>query len=145
MLQTIHKKIKDIFINFQSLFLLLARFIVAYVFFESSKSKWSDIDATAKWFDSINIPLSTLNAYVVASVEALGVLLLTLGLFTRLISVTLMVIIVVAILTVHLPHGFKAVDNGFEIPLYYILFLFFFLSHGAGKFSLDYLIFRKEQ
>jgi len=42
---------------------------------------------------------------------------------------------------VHLPHGFSAGDNGFEIPLYYMLFLLVFVSYGAGKFSLDRLIF----
>jgi len=145
MLQTIHKKIKDILVNFQSLSLLLARLIVAYGFFQPAKAKWSDINAIAEWFGSMGIPLPTLNAYMAASTEALGVLLLTLGLFTRLISIPLMVIMVVAIVTVHLPHGFEAGNNGFEIPLYYILFLLIFLSHGAGKFSLDYLAFGKDK
>jgi len=42
---------------------------------------------------------------------------------------------------VHLPHGFSAGENGFEIPLYYMLFLLIFVANGAGKFSLDRLIF----
>ena len=145
MLQTVHKKIKDILINFQSISLLLARLVVAYGFFEPAKAKWSDINAIADWFGSMGIPFPTLNAYMAASTEALGVVLLTLGLFTRLISIPLMFVMVVAIVTVHLPHGFEAGNNGFEIPLYYMLFLFIFLSHGAGKFSLDHLIFGKEQ
>jgi len=145
MLQTIHKKIKDILVNFQSLSLLLARLIVAYGFFQPAKAKWSDINAIAEWFGSMGMPFPTLNAYMAASTEALGVVLLTLGLFTRLISIPLMVVMVVAIVTVHLPHGFEAGNNGFEIPLYYMLFLFIFLSHGAGKFSLDHLIFGKDK
>lgn len=145
MLQTIHKKIKDILINFQSLSLLLARLIVAYGFFQPAKAKWSDINAIAEWFGSMGMPFPTLNAYMAASTEALGVVLLTLGLFTRIISIPLMVVMVVAIVTVHLPHGFEAGNNGFEIPLYYMLFLFIFLSHGAGKFSLDHLIFGKDK
>jgi len=56
-----------------------------------------------------------------------------------------MVVMVVAIVTVHLAHGFSAGDNGFEIPLYYLLFLFIFMSHGAGKFSLDHLLFGNEK
>lgn len=75
----------------------------------------------------------------------MGVVLLTLGLFTRLISLPLIVVMVVAILTVHLGHGFSAGDNGFEIPLYYMLFLAIFASFGAGKFSLDHLLFGEEQ
>ena len=78
-----------------------------------------------------------------ATTELLGVFLLTLGLLTRFISIPLMVVMLVAIFTVHLGNGFSAGDNGFEIPLYYLLFLGIFLSHGAGKISLDNLIFKK--
>ena len=145
MLQTIHKYVKDILVNFQSLSLLLARLIVAYGFLEPAVNKWKDIGSVAEWFGSMGIPFPTLNAYMAASTEILGVVLLTLGLFTRLISIPLMVIMVVAIVTVHLAHGFSAGDNGFEIPLYYMLFLFIFVSHGAGKFSVDQILFGKEK
>jgi len=145
MLQTIHKYVKDILVNFQSLSLLLARLIVAYGFWEPAVNKWKDIGSVAEWFGSMGIPFPTLNAYMAASTEILGVVLLTLGLFTRLISIPLMVIMVVAIVTVHLAHGFSAGDNGFEIPLYYMLFLFIFVSHGAGKFSVDQILFGKEK
>jgi len=93
----------------------------------------------------MGIPLPTLNAYMAASTEITGVVLLTLGLFTRLISLPLMVVMIVAISTVHLAHGFAAGDNGFEIPMYYMLFLAIFASFGAGKFSLDHLLFGDEQ
>jgi len=125
----------------KSLSLLLARLVLAYGFYEPAKMKWSDIGSVAEWFTTLGIPFPTLNAYMAASTEATGVVLLTLGLFTRLISLPLMVVMIVAILTVHLPHGFSAGDNGFEIPLYYMLFLFIFVTNGAGKFSLDRLIF----
>jgi len=145
MLQTTHKFLKDILTHFQSAALLLARLVVAYGFYEPAMSKWKDIDGIATWFGSMGIPFPTLNAYMAASTEVLGVVLLTLGLFTRLISVPLMVVMVVAIMTVHLAHGYSAGDNGFEIPLYYMLFLFIFTSHGAGKYSLDHLIFGKDK
>ena len=145
MLQTIHKFIKDILVHFQSFSLLLARLIVAYGFYEPAVKKWQDIDSIATWFGSMGIPFPTLNAYMAATTELLGVVLLTLGLFTRLISVPLMAVMVVAIVTVHLAHGFSAGDNGFEIPLYYMMFLFIFASHGAGKYSLDHLIFGKDK
>ena len=125
----------------KSLALLFARIIVAYGFYEPAMMKWKDIDSVAEWFGSMGIPFSTLNAYMAASTEVLGVVLLTLGLLTRAISIPLIVVMIVAIVTVHLPHGFSAGDNGFEIPLYYMLFLLVFFSHGAGKFSLDRFIF----
>jgi len=145
MLKTIYPITKNILSNGQSLSLLLARFAIAYGFYDPAMQKWSDISSVATWFGSIGIPFPTLNAYMAASTELLGVVLLTLGLFTRLISLPLIVVMVVAITTVHLVHGFSAGNNGFEIPMYYMLFLAIFASFGAGKFSLDYLLFGEEQ
>jgi len=126
---------------FKPLSLLLARLMIAYGFYEPAMNKWSSIENVAQWFGSMGIPFPLLNAYMAATTEIVGVVLLTLGLFTRLISVPLIVVMIVAIVTVHLPHGFSAGDNGFEIPLYYMLFLFVFFTSGAGKFSLDRFIF----
>lgn len=125
----------------KSLALLFARLTIAYGFYEPAMMKWKDIGSVAEWFGSMGIPFPTLNAYMAASTEVLGVILLTLGLLTRAISIPLIVIMIVAIVTVHLPNGFSAGNNGFEIPLYYMLFLLTFLSHGAGKLSLDRFIF----
>ena len=145
MLKTIYQITKTILNNGRSVSLLSGRLVVAYGFYYPAMQKWSDISSVATWFESLGIPFPTLNAYLAASTELLGVVLLTLGLFTRLISLPLMVVMVVAIMTVHLAHGFSAGDNGFEIPLYYMLFLAIFASFGAGKFSLDHLLFGEEQ
>ena len=142
---SIYPLTKNILSYGQSFSLLLARFAVAYGFYDPAMQKWSDITSVAGWFGSMGIPFPTLNAYMAASTEILGVVLLTLGLFTRLISLPLIIIMIVAIATVHLSHGFSAGDNGFEIPLYYMLFLALFASFGAGKFSLDHLLFGEEQ
>lgn len=125
----------------KSFSLLLARLAIAYGFYSPAMNKWSDINSVAEWFGSMGIPLPLLNAYMAASTEIAGVVLLTLGFLTRLISVPLIIVMIVAIITVHLPNGFSAGDNGFEIPLYYMLFLLVFVANGAGKFSLDRLIF----
>ncbi len=127
-----------------SLSLLLARIAVAYGFYEPAMMKWNDIHSVAEWFGSMGIPFPLLNAYMAATTETVGVVFLILGLLTRLISLPLIIIMVVAIVTVHLSNGFSAGSNGFEIPLYYMLFLFIFLSQGAGRFSLDHLIFDKK-
>lgn len=111
--------------------------------------KLNNLDAIAEWFatlrlfDLFNIPFPTLNAYLAAGTEGLGVLLLTLGLATRLISVPLMFVMFVAIGTVHWQNGFGAGDNGFEIPFYYFLMLFSLLITGAGKYSIDALLAKK--
>jgi putative oxidoreductase len=145
MLKSIYPMSKNILSSGQSISLFFARIAVAYGFYDPAMQKWSDIASVAGWFESMGIPFPTLNAYMAASTEILGVILLTLGLFTRLISIPLIVVMIVAIATVHLSHGFSAGDNGFEIPLYYMLFLALFASLGAGKLSLDYLLFGEEQ
>ncbi len=145
MLRTLYTRLVGILNNGRSLALFFARLAVAYGFYEPAMQKWSDIHATGEWFASMGYPFPLLNAYMAASTEITGVVLLTFGLFTRLISIPLMVVMIVAITTVHLANGFTAGNNGFEIPLYYLLFLAIFATHGAGKISVDYLLFKEEQ
>lgn len=123
--------------NAQSISLLLTRLILAYGFYEPAKMKWESISDVASWFADLGIPLPTLNAYMAASFEMLGVILLALGLFTRWISIPLMFIMMVAIKTAHWENGFEAGNNGFEIPLYYLIMLFTLLAFGGGKISVD--------
>ena len=130
--------------NFQSIFLLLARLVIAYGFFDPAINKWNSISDTAAWFESLGIPFPLLNVYISASVETVGVVLLALGLLTRVISLPLIGTMVVAILTVHIGNGFSSGDNGFEIPLYFLLFLGIFASFGPGKFSLDHFLSKKQ-
>lgn len=139
----IYNEICGLFDNLQSFFLLLARLVIAYGFYEPALMKWNDIPSVASWFSSLGIPFPTLSAYLASTSELLGVVLVAIGFLTRLMSIPLIIVMIVAIFTVHIGNGFSAGDNGFEIPLYYLLFLGIFLSHGAGKFSIDHLVFRK--
>jgi putative oxidoreductase len=127
----------------QDIVLLLLRITLAYGFWEPAKTKWADIHSVADWFGSIGIPAPVFNAYLSATTEMAGVFLLALGLGTRLISVPLIITMLVAIKTVHWENGFAAGENGYEIPLYYMLMLLVMLTFGAGKLSVDYLIKKK--
>lgn len=138
-----YHKVSSLLNPLNILSLLAVRLILAYGFYEPAVRKWSDIGSVAEWFGEMGIPFPLINAYMAASTELLGVILLTLGLFTRLISIPLMVVMVVAIVTVHLGSGFSAVEGGFEIPLYYLILLFVLVSFGAGKASLDHFLFEK--
>src|SRR5689334_2862542 len=85
--------------------LLCMRLILAYGFYGPAKAKWEDINAIVEWFASMGMPLPRLNAYMAAGTEMLGVVLLILGLATRFISVPLMIVMIVAIKTVHWENG----------------------------------------
>ena len=125
--------------------LLLIRLVLAYGFYVPAKMKWSDIKSITDWFKTLHVPAPALNAYMAATTEAAGVVLLVLGLGTRIISIPLTVVMLVAIKTVHWNNGFDAGENGFEIPLYYLIMLLQLLIYGPGRISLDNLIGRKTQ
>lgn len=139
----IEKITESVLDKFQDISLLALRLILAYGFYEPAMNKWKDIDSVASWFESLGIPFPLLNTYMAATTEIVGVFLLTLGLFTRYISIPLIVTMVVAITTVHFSNGFSAGDNGFEIPLYYLIMLLVLVGNGAGKLSFDNKIFKK--
>ena len=119
--------------------LLLFRWILAIGFFEPAMMKVKNLSSVAEWFGSMNYPLPMISATLSMVTEVSGIILLVLGLGTRLISIPMMFIMVIATLTVHLPNGFPAGDNGFEIPLYYFMMLFALVIYGGGKYSLDHL------
>ena len=129
----------------QDIPLLFLRLILAYGFYTPAMMKWGNINGIIEWFDGMGIPMPTLNAYLAATTEMAAVILLPLGLATRIISIPLIFTMVVAIGTVHWGNGFNAGDNGFEIPLYYMLMLFVLLINGAGKISVDHLIKKRMQ
>ena len=119
---------------------LLFRLILSCGFFGPATRKINNIDSIAEWFGSMNFPFPILNAYLATITETAGFILIFLGLATRIISLPLMFVMLVAIFAVHIGNGFAAGDNGFEIPLYYFLMLFSLFITGPGRVSLDFLI-----
>lgn len=153
--------------------LLALRIMLAFAFFGPALMKIQNFDYIVTWFGpniggttaNLDLPLPYLNALLATTTEAMGVILLTLGLLTRFISVPLIITMIVGILTVH-TSGFAVAKelsevhyvflnqelqfqtsyqylNGFEIPFYYILMLLTLLTKGSGRLSLDYLLFKK--
>ncbi len=122
---------------------LFFRLILAYGFYQPAISKWQNLEGTIQGFTSMNMPVPAVSVFLTAATELLGVILLTLGLGTRIIAFPLMIVMLVAIFGVHLSNGFAAANNGFEIPLYYFLMLFALMVYGSGKISIDYLISKK--
>ena len=129
----------------KNIVLLVSRMVIAYGFSLPALLKMNDLEGTISWFESVSIPFPTFFAYLVSGLESIGIILLILGLFTRFISVMLSFVMIGAILFVHLPNGFLASNNGFEIPLYYFIFLMIFATFGAGKYSLDRVLFEGKE
>ena len=125
--------------------LLLFRLILAVGFYEPAMMKVKNLSGVAEWFGSMNYPLPMISASISMVTEVSGIVLLILGLGSRLIAMPMMFIMVIATFTVHISNGFPAGDNGFEIPLYYFLMLFALVVYGSGKYSVDYLISKRSK
>ena len=126
----------------KNLIFLMLRLLLAYGFATPALLKINYLQETILWFESMSIPLPTLATYLVSGIETVGIVLLILGLFTRYVSILLSFVMIGAIFFVHISNGFSVANNGIEIPLYYLLFLMFLTSYGAGKYSLDRVLFK---
>ena len=126
----------------KNLIFVILRLVLAYGFASPALLKINYLQETIVWFESMSIPLQKLATYLVSGIESIGIVLLILGLFTRYISILLSCVMLGAIFFVHAPNGFFVADSGIEIPFYYLLFLIIFATHGAGKYSLDRVLFK---
>ncbi|GIX49205.1 MAG: quinol oxidase [Candidatus Tectimicrobiota bacterium] len=118
--------------------LTVLRVIVGVVFFLHGWQKlfsWG-LGSVAGFMSQSGIPLPGLAAVVVTAAELLGGLALILGLLTRWAALVLAVNMLVAILVVHLRHGFF-LPNGFEFALSLLAANVALLLEGGGKLELE--------
>lgn len=142
-MRTLYRKFVEGTEKLHDVQLLLFRIILVIGFYGPAMMKVKNLEGVAQWFGSMNYPFPMVSATLAMTTEVVGVVLLALGLGARVIALPMMFVMVVAILTTHISNGFAAGDNGFEIPLYYLLMLFALVVYGSGRFSLDYLLGRK--
>ena len=94
---------------------LALRLYLVPVFWMAGTQKIGGIENTIEWFGNaeygLGLPFPALLAYLAAYTEAIGALLLLLGLATRWISVPLIITMLVAIFTVHWGNGWAAIAD----------------------------------
>jgi uncharacterized membrane protein YphA (DoxX/SURF4 family) len=98
---------------------LAMRLYLVPVFWMAGSQKIVGMDNTIEWFGNpdwgLGLPFPAVLAHLAAYTEAIGALLLLVGLATRWISIPLMVTMLVAIFAVHWPNGWAAIaDSGTE-------------------------------
>lgn len=132
----------------QGVALLALRLFAAYEFGEAGLEKWRGENWFADIREAFPFPFDLLPAglswNLAMGAELLVPLLLVFGLFTRLGAAALMVLTAVAWYAVHAGNGYNVCDNGYKMAFIYLLLLLPLLLQGAGKYSLDYLLFRKK-
>lgn len=121
--------------------LLSIRLYWGWQFFQTGKGKLTNLDATTEFFSELGLPFAKLNAIMAGSTECFGGLLLLAGLFSRLITVPLMVTMIVAYLTAHLD-VVKTIWSDSDsfvtaAPFLFLLASAVVFTFGPGKFSAD--------
>lgn len=126
-------------------FLLLAiRLFWGYLFFQSGLGKMAHIGEVGDYFQSLGIPFAHLNAHIAAWIEVVGGLCLLAGFASRLVTLPLMTVMVIAYLTAH----FEAVRHLFnnptnfvaQPPFNFLLTSLMIFAFGPGRFSVDYIL-----
>lgn len=112
---TIHNAIILPLRQMDGLAALALRWYLVPVFWMAGTQKISAMENTVDWFGNsdwgLGLPFPWLMAHLAAYTEAIGALLLALGLATRWISIPLMFTMLVAIFTVHIDHGWPAIAD----------------------------------
>ena len=137
---------------------LLLRLILAWEFGEAGFEKLHG----SNWFADINFPFPfnllppEISWYIATFFEIFGAFALVLGIATRFVSISLIILTIVAIAAVHWPNqwntisellkGYRFSDTeqdgfgNYKLPLLYIIMLTPLLFNGAGKLSVDFWI-----
>src|SRR5260221_14671719 len=128
----------------QSPFLLGLRLYFFWQLFLTGQGKLANIGKVSEFFASLGIPLPTLNAYFIGSLECFGSLLLIIGLASRLLAL----LIVISMGVTYPAADFEAVSNILSDPEKFVKadpFPFFLtalivLVFGPRLFSIDALL-----
>jgi putative oxidoreductase len=92
---------------------------------------------TAGFFEQLGFRPGKLFAGAAAGTETVAGLLVAAGLLGPLGPALIVSVMIVAAVTVHLPHGLFAANNGIEVPLLFAVMALTLASSGYGAFSLD--------
>jgi putative oxidoreductase len=127
------------------------RLIIGFGFIEHGYAKLSrGADDFIAILHSIGLPFADLLGWATIIVEIIGGLLILIGAFVPVAAVPMIIVLLVAIFTVHLPYGFSSIKlmsydatgahfgpPGYETNLLYIAGLLALCIGGAGPLSLD--------
>jgi putative oxidoreductase len=130
----------------QSPLLFALRVFFFWQLFLAGKGKLMNIDRTAEFFGSLNIPFPLLNAYLAGGTECFGGLLLVVGLASRAVAIPVIFTMIIAYVTAESealtsilsdPDKFVA-----AAPFPFLLTALVVLAFGPGAVSIDALLKR---
>jgi len=105
---------------------------------------------------ALGMPMPALFAWLTIMTEIVGGVLMLLGALVPLISIPMVIVLIVAIVTVHWPYGFSSIklqaitphgahfgEPGYETDLLYLACIVALVLGGAGPFALDRWLMRR--
>jgi len=124
--------------------MLSLRLFLAYEFWESGLEKFNG----SNWFADIQgqfpFPFSVvpvnISWFLATWVELIGAVMLVIGLGTRFWAFSFLILDVVAWYAVHASSGYNVCDNGYKLPMMYLMMLIPLILSGPGKLSIDHWI-----
>lgn len=133
------------------------RLMVGYGFMEHGFAKLERGPAVFTGIlQALHMPAAPLLAWATILTELAGGLAVLVGAFVPLVSAPMAIVLVVAILTVHLPNGFSSIkllgvtaagahfgQPGYETDLLYLACLAALVLGGSGPFALDAILLRR--
>lgn len=141
-----HHRLETILAHARSPLLLLIRLYWGWQFAENGWGKLQHISKIVDYFGTLHVPLPSLMAPAIATLELLGGILLMVGLLTRLTAFLLVCDMIVAFVlgdqealaTVFSsdPSKFLAAD-----PFSFLFASLVLMAFGAGLFALDHYVF----
>jgi putative oxidoreductase len=134
------------------------RLIVGYGFVAHGMAKWAKgPEAFGTILQAAQVPVPHVMAWLTILTEIFGGLAILLGAFVALVSIPTIVLLIVAIVTVHLPYGFTSIKlvgivdgraqfgpPGYECDLLYIACIVTLVLCGPSPWSVDAYRLRKE-
>jgi putative oxidoreductase len=134
-----------------SWYALPLRLLVGYGFIEHGYAKLArGADGFIAILHAIGVPFAHVSGWATIVVEIVGGSLILLGAFVPLAAVPMIIVLLTAILTVHLPNGFSSIklqaydaagahfgQPGYETDLLYLASLAALCIGGAGTLSVD--------
>ncbi len=142
-------QIKSLFSTRAGYGITILRILVGIIFMAHGSQKLFGmfggygLEGTGQYMASLGLNPGYLMALLSGSAEFFGGLALFLGLLARPAALVLIVMLVVAILSVHIHNGLFMANNGYEFGLALLGGAIAVLVEGAGRISLDRLIASK--
>jgi putative oxidoreductase len=123
------------------------RLLLAWEFWESGVEKFNGDN----WFADIqgdfpfpfNLVPVDISWFLSTWSELIGAVALVIGLGTRFFSLSLIILTIVAWASVHAGNGYNVCDNGYKLPLMYLVMFVPLLLSGPGKLSLVHWLSRR--